>query len=48
MHRHLCKDAADRPHIDRGRVVARTKEDLGGTVPKCYDLDVVGEKFLDN
>ncbi len=37
-HRHLGKDAADRPHVDRSAVVARTEEDFGGAVPERDDL----------
>lgn len=39
----LCEDAADRPDIDRCRVVLGAEENVGSTVPKSDDL--VSEVF---
>lgn len=35
---HLCKDAAQTPHVDRAGVPRGTQENLGGTIPKSDDL----------
>lgn len=37
-HRHFRKDTPDGPHVDRGAVVPRAKEDFRGPVPECDDL----------
>lgn len=37
---HLGEDAADRPHVDAGRVLPAAQEDLGGAVPERHHLGV--------
>ena len=41
-HRHLGKDAAHRPHVDRRIVVARAQQDLGRAVPERDDFVRIG------
>jgi hypothetical protein len=43
-HDHLGKDAADRPHVERCRVVPRAEQDLGRAVPERDDLQ--GNRFI--
>jgi hypothetical protein len=38
---HLGKDAADRPHVDAGRVLPAAEQNLGGAVPQCDNLEHV-------
>ena len=46
LHRHLRIYAANRPHVDACRVVARAKEDFGSTIPEGHDLrqQLIGHK----
>lgn len=37
---HLGKDAASRPHVNTGRVLATTKENLRSAVPESNDLSM--------
>jgi hypothetical protein len=37
-HDHLGKDASHRPHVERGRVVPRAKQNLGSPVPERNNL----------
>lgn len=41
---HLGEDATNRPHIDSGRILTTTKENLGSAVPQGDDLMGVGAK----
>ena len=35
---HFGENSTNRPHINTGRVLASTQENLGGAVPQCDDL----------